>query len=261
MLQIHSNILRLVLLALSILGIAFFLFPLQFRIVNAGNLFGLGMSLLLLIFTLFNKRITKLLQTIWEHKAGRITLSTLGILFCAGVLLCIILSICMLHGAHKKPQGEPRAVIVLGCKVNGSTPSLMLYRRIRTAYNTLVQYPDAVCVVSGGKGSNEDISEAACMSNELQKMGISADRILLEDQSASTSENLRFSKQILDENGISGELVIVTDGYHECRAQYLAKKEGLPDCAAASAPTSWYLLPTYWVREWFGLVHAFVFGN
>lgn len=261
MLQIHSSVLRMILLGISVLGIAFFLLPLQFSIINIGNLFGLFMSILLFVFTAWNGRISKLLSVIWEKKAGRITLRTLGILFLLGVLLCLILSVFMIRAANKKPQGTPQAVVVLGCKVRGTVPSLMLWRRIQAAYDALQAHPDAVCVVSGGKGDGEEISEAQCMSNELQKLGVSADRILLEDQSTSTSENLRFSKKILADTGITGELVIVTDGFHERRAQYLAKREGITETAAASAETAWYLLPTYWVREWFGLVHAFVLGS
>ena len=137
----------------------------------------------------------------------------------------------------------------------------MLSRRIQAAYEKLEADPALIAVVSGGQGSNEDISEAQCMYNELTRMGIASERIILEPQSTSTSENLRFSKTLLDEHGITGSLYLATDGYHELRAQILAKKEGLPACAPASAYTSWYLLPTYWVREWFGLAHAFVFGN
>ena len=83
----------------------------------------------------------------------------------------------------------------------------------------------------------------------------------MEDQSESTSENLRFSKKILDEQGISGSVYLATDSYHEMRAQMLAKTEQLPPCYPVTPYTSWYLLPTYWVREWFGIAHAFVFGN
>ena len=99
------------------------------------------------------------------------------------------------------------------------------------------------------------------MRNELVRMGIAEERILMEDRSVSTSENLRFSKEILEKQGITGSLLIATDGYHEMRAQYLAKREQLPDCYAVREYTSWNLLPTYWVREWFGLAHAFVFGT
>ena len=137
----------------------------------------------------------------------------------------------------------------------------MLSRRIQAAYQALQQYPEMICVVSGGQGSNEDISEAQCMANELIRLGIASERIRIEDQSVSTSENLRFSKTILDEEGFSGEFLLATDSFHQLRAQILAGQESLPDCCAVTPYTSWYLVPTYWVREWFGLTHAFVFGT
>ncbi len=256
----HS-ILRLCLIGLAVLGAVFFLIPMVFRIVNIGNLFGLAVSLIVLVFSLLSKWIAPALSTCCTYKAGRITLNAVTGIILLGMLYCLAMTCLMLHGAHKKPKSEPAAIIVLGCKVRGTEPSLMLYRRIQRAYQALQTYPDAAAVVSGGKGYAEEISEAECMRRELCAMGIPETRILLEDQSTSTSENLRFSKQILDANGISGELVLVTDAYHEKRAQILAKKEGLPPCSAASAHTSWYLVPTYWVREWFGLAHAFAFGT
>ena len=99
------------------------------------------------------------------------------------------------------------------------------------------------------------------MRRELIKKGIAESRILTEDQSTSTSENLRFSKKILEEHGITGNVMIATDGYHEMRAQYLAKRETLPHCDPAPAHTTLLMFPTYWVREWFGLTHAFIFGD
>lgn len=261
MLRIDSNILRIILLGISVLGLVFFLWPLEFRIVNIGNLFGLACSIILLGFVLFNRQISALLDTVNSYRAGKITLRILGGCIVLGVLYCLIASCFMIHAAHKKPKTQPQAVIVLGCKVRGTEPSLMLSRRIRAAYDILTANPEMIAVVSGGKGANEDISEAQCMFNALTRAGIAAERILMEDQSTSTSENLRFSKQILDEHGITGELYLATDGYHELRAQILAGKEGLPECYPVTAHTSWYLLPTYWIREWFGLAHAFVFGT
>lgn len=255
------RILTVLLLLLAAAGIILFTIPFFVHIKNIGNLFGLACSVLLLAGVLFRKQLGGLIGKISDCRAGKITLRILGALILLGVLYCLIMSCIMLHAAHKKPDGKPQSVIVLGCKVRGTVPSQMLSRRIRAAYEKLNADPSLIAVVSGGKGDNEDISEAQCMYNELTKLGISVDRIIMEDRSTSTSENLRFSKKLLDENGISGPLYIATDGYHECRAQYLAKKEGLPECAPAAAYTSWYLLPTYWVREWFGLAHAFVFGN
>lgn len=255
------RILTVLLLLLAAAGIVLFTIPFFAHIRNIGNLFGLTCSVLLLAGVLFRRQLGGIISRIAEYRAGKIALRLLGILILLGMLYCLVMSFAMIRAAYKKPQQKPQAVIVLGCKVRGTVPSRMLSRRIGAAYEKLNADPSLTAVVSGGKGDNEDISEAQCMYNELTKRGISPDRIILEDQSVSTSENLRFSKKLLDKNGITGPLYIATDGYHELRAQFLAKKEGLPECAPASAYTSWYLLPTYWVREWFGLAHAFVFGN
>lgn len=256
-----SKLLLTVLLLIALAGIVLFLGPMSVRIVNIGNLFGLGCSVLLLCYVIFHKQVHALIGKIRSAAAGRILLAVLAVCVILGVLYCLFLSGLMLRAAYRKPQEKPQAVIVLGCKVRGTTPSLMLSRRIRAAYDKLNADPALIAVVSGGKGDNEDISEAECMANELTRMGIAPERILLENQSTSTSENLRFSKELLDQNGITGNLLIATDVYHEYRAQILAEKEGLPECYAAPAHTSWYLVPTYWVREWFGLSHAFVFGT
>jgi uncharacterized SAM-binding protein YcdF (DUF218 family) len=255
------KLLLTVLLLIALAGIVFFLAPMAVRIINVGNLFGLGCSVLLLCYVIFHKQVHAIIGKIRSAAAGRIALTVLAVFVLLGVLYCLILSGMMLHAAYRKPQDKPQAVIVLGCKVRGTVPSLMLSRRIQAAYQKLNEDPSLIAVVSGGKGDNEDISEAECMANELTRMGIAPERILMENRSTSTSENLRFSKELLDENGITGNLLIATDVYHEYRAQILAGKEGLPECYAAPAHTSWYLIPTYWVREWFGLSHAFVFGT
>lgn len=261
MLRIDSNLLRLILLAVSAIGILLFICPMAVHIVNIGNLFGLACSVILLGFTVFNKQVSRLLDTINSAKAGKITLRILAGVIVLGVLYCLILSCFMIYHAKKKPKEAPQAVIVLGCKVRGTAPSLMLSRRIKAAYEILQANSEIPVVVSGGKGSDEEISEAQCMYQELTRMGIAAERIYMEDRSTTTSENMRFSKELLDAHGVTGSVYLATDGYHEMRAQMLAKNEQLPPCYPAAAYTSWYLLPTYWVREWFGIAHAFVFGN
>ncbi len=261
MLRIDSSFLRVFLILVSIFFIIEFWLPTTVGIVNIGNAFGLGCSILLLVYALFNKRISALLDRIYACRAGKITLRVLGVLIVLGVIYCLILSILMLHSAYRKPKSTPQAVIVLGCKVRGTNPTRMLSERIKAAYDAMQKYPDMVAVVSGGKGHDEVISEAECMRRELIKKGIAESRILTEDQSTSTSENLRFSKKILEEHGITGNVMIATDGYHEMRAQYLAKRETLPHCDPAPAHTTLLMFPTYWVREWFGLTHAFIFGD
>lgn len=242
-------------------GVFFFVLPTFVGIYNIGNLAGLFASVVLLFGTVLHRPLFRLLKYFWKYKAGKISLSVFGGLISLGILLCLVLSCMMLGAMHKKPQTAPDAMIVLGCKVRGNVPSLMLAHRLQAAERMLTEYPDMICVVSGGQGADEQMTEAKCMYEWLIAKGVDSDRILMEDKSASTSENLRFSKEILNTQNITDNIMLVTDGFHQLRAQYLAKKEGLDECYAASARTSWYLLPTYWVREWFGLVHAFVFGR
>ena len=261
MLRIDSVLLRSLLLTLAVVGILFFLLPFSVHIINVGNTVGLAVSVLLLCFVIWNHPISDFLGSLWQKRAGKIILCVIYALIIVCMLLALVLSVMMICAANKKTQNKPQAVIILGCKVRGTEPSLMLSRRIQAAYDVLVQNPELIAVVSGGQGDNEDISEAECMERELIRRGIDASRIIREDRSVSTSENLRFSRKLLEEHQISGPVWIATDGFHELRAQFLAKKEGLSDTAAVSAYTSWYLLPTYWVREWFGLMHVFVFGS
>lgn len=248
-----------VLWMLALFGVCIFALPFAAKIVNIGNLFGLAVSLLLLIYAWLHNCIHRWMQHFWQYRSGKIALSAIGGIVCAGILLCLVLSVMMTAAAHRKPKEEPAVVIVLGCKVNGTKPSLMLLERMHATYEYLEAHPDIPVIVSGGKGSDEELSEAECMAEYLIAKGITEERILLEDRSASTAENLQFSKVILEEKGITGEYMLVTDGFHQYRAQYLAQKEGL-SCYAVPADTAWYLLPTYWVREWFGILHAWVFG-
>lgn len=259
----ESHLLRVILLTLSLIGIGLFASPLLFRIVNIGNLFGLGVSIALLLTVLLRAPLGRLYDACMERKAGKITLTVIGILLLLCVLYCMILSVLMLHAAHKKPKEAPAAMVVLGCKVRGETPSLMLYRRIKAAYAAMQQYPDMLVIASGGQGNDEDISEAQCIAETLIEMGADRSRILLEDQSTTTSENMRYSRAVLEAQGIPADSVILlaSDGYHEMRAQILAGYEGLERCYPAAAYTSWFLAPTYVVREWFGLTHAFVFHS
>ncbi len=258
---IDMSFVRLVICLIAAAFAILFAMPMLLGIVNAGNLFGLAASLCVFAGSLWYHPLTAQLQVLRTHRWGRIMTTIIGICLVSGILLCIVLSGFMLHGAYKQPEQTPKAMIVLGCKVNGTQPSLMLSRRIRAAYEVLEANPEMMVIVSGGQGSNEEISEAACMARELEALGIDKSRIIQEDRSTSTSENIRFSKEILTEQGITGDIYLATDGFHQFRAQRIAAKEGLTACYPVSAKTSWYLVPTYWIREWFGIVHFCVFGK
>jgi uncharacterized SAM-binding protein YcdF (DUF218 family) len=162
----------------------------------------------------------------------------------------------MLDAMYRKPDSSD-TVIVLGCKVKGTRPSLMLKRRLDSACEYLENNSEVLVIVSGGKGSDEEISEAECMKAYLIEKGIAPERIYKEDKSTSTYENFKFSKEIMQEYNLGSNLTVVTDGYHQLRAGIIADSLGIKT-NAVSAHTSWWLVPTYWVREWFAVVYTFI---
>lgn len=228
-------------------------------IINLGNIVGLVVSISGFLIFFLNGRFSKLIDTIMEESVGRVILNILSVFLLFCILLAILISGIMVYKMNNQ-SNEPTNIIVLGCKVKGTKPSLMLKRRLDTAYKYLIENEDVTVIVSGGKGYDEQISEAQCMKEYLINKGISPTRIIMEDKSTSTYENFKFSKEILEENSMPiDSITIVTDGYHQLRASMIAKKFDLKTYNV-SGYTSWYLLPTYFVREWFGVTYQYIFG-
>lgn len=177
----------------------------------------------------------------------------------AGIILGMVISGFMLKEMNDKPKDENTTLVVLGCQMKDSGPSLMLRRRLDAAYDYLIEHENVKVIVSGGKGADEPVSEASGMSDYLMARGISPDRIYVEDKSKNTEENIAFSKAIIERENLCGDITIVTDGYHQLRADIFAKRQGIRSYNI-SAPTSLWLVPTYWIREWFGVVYYLTLG-
>ncbi|MBR2283722.1 MAG: YdcF family protein [Ruminococcus sp.] len=237
-----------------------FLLPLSVPIFNLGNAAGAVISgLMALVFFLWTP-FTRLIGGIWQHTGGRIFLCAAGGLAAVLLVVVCVISGFMIHEMNDSPDGAETTVVILGCQVRDGGPSYMLRRRLEAAYGYLSQNEDVPVIVSGGQGEDEAISEAQCMRDYLVGKGISPDRIYMEDRSADTEENLRFSKRVAAENGLPGDITIVTDGFHQLRADMLARQEGLRAYNISARTPAW-LLPTYWVREWFGVAFYAVFGG
>ena len=257
--HIESTTLRLCFSIIFIILFLMFLLPTFMGIVNLGNIAGIIFSIMGFYIFAFNEKFSKLIDILSSKNIGKVILNAISIILLLCILLAIIISGMMIFKMNNHPN-EPNNIIVLGCKVKGIKPSLMLKRRLDTAYEYLLENNDVIAIVSGGKGSDEQISEAQCMKEYLVSKGISESRIIMEDKSTSTFENFKFSKDILKERNLSTDTItVVTDGYHQLRASMIAKKLNFKTYSI-SGYTSWYLLPTYFVREWFGVVYQFMFG-
>lgn len=249
--------LKNILLVTEIIIILLFIIPIFSGIINPGNIAGILISGILLNATIFHKRLFDFTLILWKHTIGKIILTSTFIIILSAAVYALTLTVFMISAKLDKPE-TPYAVIVLGCKVNGDKPSKMLKRRLDSAADYLKKNESVICIVSGGKGIDEKISEADAMKIYLSKHGIDPDRIITEDKSINTYENIKNSLGILKNN--TCEIAIVTDGFHQYRAGYIAGKMGY-NASAINAQTninSLSLDPTYHVREWMAITNEYL---
>lgn len=141
------------------------------------------------------------------------------------------------------------ALVVLGAAVHGSAVSPSLAQRLDLAVEYHERNPDAVIVVTGGQGPQEDLPEAVAARDYLVGHGVSPRAILVEDRSTSTVENFRFARELLDQRLPSGyRIAFITNEYHVWRASRAATRVGL-DAHHLHTDTRWYLWPSSFLRE------------
>lgn len=144
-------------------------------------------------------------------------------------------------------------VVVLGSGLidGGRVPPLLASRldRGREVFASLVSRQRLpVLIVSGGKGSDERVSEAEAMADYLIERGFPADRLVREDRSRSTEENMVFSKAIMERTMPDYRCIIVTSNFHVFRAAIIARRTGV-NGQVTGARTAGYYLPSAMIRE------------
>lgn len=249
---------RVLSIIISIILFIWFLIPLSLSVsLNLGNVTGLTVSLLLFVYGLLMPKIHQHLAKWRTHKLkkwiGRIAV----VVVCVIAGLVVVETSCMIRAACKKPA-EDATVVVLGCRVYGQRASLSMVERLEAAYEYLSENKDAVCVLSGGQGPGEEITEAECMFRWLVGKGIDSDRLYKEEESASTRENLLFSKQLIEEEKLNEAIAITTSEYHQYRAGRIAESLDM-EYGAIPGKTAIWLFPTYYVRELYGILYEWIF--
>lgn len=251
-------VLRILLIMIGMAGNVLLLTPFVLRgILNIGNVTGAVLMTALMLYGAFSPKMNAGIRNIKKKKAGRIVLSGVTTVLVIIFLLAMTETGFMLAAASKTPA-ENATVVVLGCRAYGTRPSIMLASRLDAAYEYLVLHPESMCIVSGGQGEDESVSEAECMYLYLVEKGIAPERIFQEAESTSTRENLEFSKALIEAEGLNNEIAIVTNEYHQYRASMIADTL-YPEYGAISAQTPLWLYPTYYVRELYGILYEWVF--
>ncbi len=163
------------------------------------------------------------------------------------------------QGAKNIADGTNDYAIVLGAKVKlGGVPSLSLANRLDVAAAYLKEHPHVKVIVSGGQGEDEDRTEASVMFNVLVEKGIEPSRILIEDKSTSTYENLLFSKELLPNETTA--ITIISNDFHLRRASFLANNLNL-DTDIVAAPTPTVVKAKSHLRERLALLKTFIVGQ
>lgn len=193
---------------------------------------------------------------------ARIGYIAVAVVVSAGIVLMSVVSGMMLSASLRTvPEDKTRVtVVVLGCLVIDDRPSLMLQDRLDAAAEYLLSNPEACCVVTGGQGHNEDYPEAVIMRDYLVEKGVSPSRIVVEQESTSTYENLVNASALIEKYNCHEEIVIATDRFHQYRARLAAEELGMTSYCINSE-TRWYLSMQYWFREIVGICYIAAFGN
>lgn len=182
-------------------------------------------------------------------------------LFLAGVLVCVILgAVIGVFGISAKPK-KSDSIIILGCQVKGTTLSTFLKERLDRGIELYKEGFAEYIIVAGGQGPGEDITEAEAMKRYLVTKGIEESKIIMEDKSSNTMENLRYAKEIMKEKNLD-TAIIVSNKYHLKRASIMAKKVGLKASYSGVYVSRYFLNEIYgFFREIPGVIRLLILGR
>ena len=248
--QVINLIIRLLLILIGIAIILLYIPPIvSLGVLNAGNLFGFAVGGGFIAIGLLLNRIIDFIKD-----RGKPAIIITGVLLGLCLVFCITffatLGNVISHSNYTATN--EKTVIVLGCQIRGSVPSMTLVQRSDMAVKYLEEHPDSIAIAAGGQGADEDLSEGQCIYNLMTEKGIDPNRIIIEDKSASTDENIANAKRIMDRDKIDYNVAIVTSEYHEYRASLICRKNGLT-ASSVPAPSSPRGKPTFFTREVFGV--------
>ena len=249
--MILSNVLRLIFLCLGTFSLFNGIIISMTSNFNLGNILTLLLGIVLLGVGIFWEKLR-------TNAPGWLKITFFTLL----AVVFVFASSLYFYGKTDNVTYDEDAIIVLGAGLRGSRPSTTLKGRLNTAYDYHKKNPDALIVVSGGQGHDEDITEALAMEAYLAGLGVPKEKIVKEEKSTSTYENFVFSKKILD--GLFDDnykIAYISNDYHVFRAGHIAKKAGFENKTHTHSNTIWHSILPGTLRECIGVMKYFVLGN
>jgi len=171
---------------------------------------------------------------------------------------CIVVATlyCNVVAGSHNPKYDKDFVIVLGSQIrkDGTLTPLLKARvdRAITFYKNQKASggKDVIFVTSGGQGKDEIMSEGLAIKNYLVEQGVNEKNIIVEDKSTSTKENLKFSKEKIDEVNKDAKIAFSTTNFHVFRSGVIANNQGI-DCEGMGSKTKMYFYVNALIREFF----------
>ena len=228
-----------------------------FRVVNILGIF-LGIFLIggLVFIRLYDRNFMGNLEELRRHEIIMSLVTSFYLYFECMMIGSIAAG---LIAAFHEPEPDKDIVIILGYSLQeGKTSVSVLKKRVDRAIEFRKKQlretgKDLIFITSGGKGTNESLSESRWMHDYLIQQGIPEDIIIEEDQSTTTHENMIFSKEKIQEINPKAKIAFSTSNYHVFRSGLYARKEKIR-AVGMGAKTKWYFWPNASVREFAGIL-------
>lgn len=197
-----------------------------------------------------------------KYRFGRILAGAVIAVYALFFLLFSFTTVLILAHSAEPTDFSPKTVIVLGAGIRGRSPTATLQYRLEKALEYYEKDPDVILIVSGGRGDDEEYSEAEVMAAWLTAHGADEERIIVEDRSKTTEENFLFSAEIIlsREDIDSSSVAFVTSRFHVFRAERIAKKLGF-DVRGIPAREFRPLILNDFMRECAAIVQYYLSGR
>lgn len=174
-----------------------------------------------------------------------------------GIMIISFFAIMMLilNSSARTEMVKADYLVILGAGVRGETPSLTLMQRLDKSIEYINKYPEVKIIVSGGKGPGENISEAEAMKRYLVEHKVDEKQIIKEDRSTSTNENIKFTKQVIEniDKKENVKIALVTSDFHMFRSKAIAERNGF-EVHSIPAKVLMWIEPCCYVREYFAVI-------
>lgn len=242
---------------IALIGMVFTIYGLVlcvFSNLNLGVILVLAFGIVTFFIGVFYSKLNKFTTV----RVFRIFRNVFVLLVCVEIALVSFIAI---YGFFDNVNYNEDAVIVLGAGIRGDKVTLPLKMRLDKAIEYHYKNPDALIVVTGGQGLQETVTEAYAMEKYLVQNGVNNNKILKEEKATSTFENMKYSKEILD-NYFSKDysVVVITNNFHIFRGAAVAKKTGFKNVTHLHTGLQWYNLMPCFLRESLAVIKMIILG-